>query len=198
MMSPGEASAPLAHSGLYPGLMRESWGLLDEPVRRFHRGDVEIEAVGTFHVRRGPNLLARLLARLTRLPPAAPAARVRVRVTPQTGGERWRRSFDGRPFVTTQSARPGSVLAERMGPLELRLSLTVVDGGLDYRTIGAKLGWGPAAVPLPLWIGPRVTARERPGDAPNQTRVAVEVRLPLLGLLLAYEGAVDLLEARSC
>jgi hypothetical protein len=82
-----------------------------------------------------------------------------------------------------------------MGPLELRFRLEVSAGALRYHPAGAALRWGALRLPLPQGCTPRVSAREEPLGGPDQTSVAVEVNLPLLGLLIAYEGTMTLAES---
>ena len=115
-------------------------------------------------------------------------------MTARDGGEEWRRTFAGRPLVSMQSGRPDGLLGERMGPLETRFRLTVVDGALLYQAAGAALCLGRLRVPLPRWFSPRTTASERPADEPDRIDVSVEVRLPLLGRLIAYEGRLTCVE----
>jgi hypothetical protein len=48
---------------------------------------------------------------------------------------------------------------------------------------------------LPRWLAPRVEAWEKPDG--HIVNVSVEVRLPLLGLLIAYEGSLTRIEAND-
>ena len=104
--------------------------------------------------------------------------------------ETWRRVFEGRPFVTRQWAE-GPLLVERFGALELRFALQAGPGGLCFEQRGAALALGRwrLALPRPLW--PRVEAFVSGELVP---RVEVELRLPLLGTLCRYAGALDALE----
>jgi hypothetical protein len=52
------------------------------------------------------------------------------------------------------------------------------------------LGW--LRVPLPRWLGPRITACES-GER-DQVHVSVDVQVPLLGRLLAYQGTLTVEE----
>jgi hypothetical protein len=177
--------------GLYPNLLGDSWQRLDDAVRRFHEASATVHAVGTFQVRHGDSRLARALAWCARLPATGERVPVRLQVITGTAGEEWRRSFDERPLVSVQSARSDGLLAERMGLTELRFKLGVADGALTYQTVGAALCLGPWRVPLPRWLGPRVTASERPIGEPGQMDVAVEVAFAWLGRLIAYAGRLS-------
>jgi len=183
-------------SGLYPKLLGASWYDLDNAIQRLHDSDGTVRAVGIFRVRHGSNRLARNLARLARLPAAGEAVDVRLQVTAREEGEEWRRTFAGRPLVSFQSNRVEGLLVERMGIVELRFRLEVDGGALNYRTVSAALLFGSLRVPLPFWLSPRVTARERDVGDMNQLHVSVEVTFLLLGRLIAYEGNLTQVEAR--
>lgn len=169
----------------------DAWANLAAPVQQFHQFTDSFHGVGLFRVRHGAGLIARLLAWLARLP--APGERVPVRlvVTSRHDGEHWHREFAGKSFVTEQSAHDGHILAERIGPTEIRYSLEVMDHALLYRQQSAALRLGSLRVPLPRWLSPRIAAREWVMPGEMRTRVSVKVTLPLVGLLVHYEGYVE-------
>jgi hypothetical protein len=111
-------------------------------------------------------------------------------VEPHGGGERWRRNFDGRDFVTEQSEHAGPLLRERTGPFELLFRLEVEGGALAYRQEGAALRAGGLRVKLPRLLAPRVEAWERADKDGEGVQVSVCVTAPLVGLLIRYEGLV--------
>jgi uncharacterized protein DUF4166 len=175
-----------ARAGLYERLVGEGWGGLDEPVRRFH---LCARGAGLFAVRRGEGRVARVVARLMRLPEVGEAVPLRLSVEPHESGERWRRNFAGKEFVTEQSEHTGTLLLERTGPFELLFRLNVEGGALAYRNESAALRAGGLRVRLPPWLAPRVEAWER-ADEEGGVRVSVCVTAPLVGLLIHYEGRV--------
>src|SRR5205823_14073109 len=130
----------------------------------------------------------RLLARSLRLPKPSEAVSVRLFVQPTSNGETWRREFDGQSLVTFQSRDRQGLLLERFAGVEVRVRLHVENGGLVYNQVGAALwrGW----VPLPNFLAPRVVGSEMP-DGPDGVRVSVRVTMPLVGLLIAYEGRLN-------
>jgi len=188
---------PIA-SALYQRLVGAAWSELGEPLQRFHLCLDTVNAVGVFTVRHGTRLLARLLAAGLRLPMAGEDVTVRLMITPHLQGERWQRVFAERALISEQYEGPQGGLVERFGLLGVRFCLAVVDHALCFRQEEAALSVGPLRVLLPRWLAPRITARE--WALPGQTRlqVAVSVRLPLAGLLLAYEGCIETEEVQAC
>jgi hypothetical protein len=173
-------------AGLYERLVGEGWDGLDEPVRRLH---LRARGAGLFAVRRGEGRVARVVARLMGLPRGGEAVPLVLSVEPHGGGERWRRNFDGKEFVTEQSEHAGALLRERTGPFELLFRLHVEGGALAYRQEGAALRVGSLRVKMPRLLAPRVEARERAAGG-GRVRVSVCVTAPLVGLLIRYEGLV--------
>jgi hypothetical protein len=175
----------IAGAGLYERLVGDGWGGLDEPVRRLH---LRARGAGVFAVRRGEGRVARVVARLLGLPRSGEEVPLLLSVEPHGGGERWRRNFAGREFVTEQSEHAGALLLERTGPFELLFRLTAEGGALAYRQEGAALRVRSLRVRLPRMLAPSVEAVER-ADA-GGVRVSVCVTAPVAGLLIRYEGTV--------
>jgi hypothetical protein len=180
---------------LYELLIGPAWDGLPASLRHAHRGgDGGGPATGVFRVEHGSGRAARALARLCRLPAAGEAVPVRLSVTREAHGERWTRRFGGHALVTSQRALAGGILGERFGPLEFRFRIAIGDAALRYQQLATRLCVGPLGVPLPGWLAPRITAREEAGPAPNTTRVRVSIALPLVGVLLAYDGELTVEE----
>ena len=182
-------------SGLYPKLLGASWPDLDVAIQRLHNLDETVHAAGVFQARHGNNKLARTLARLARLPAEGKAVDIQLQVTAREEGEEWRRTFAGQPLVSMQSDRGDGLLVERMGIVELRFRLEAASGALNYQTVSAALRLGSLRIPLPYWLSPCVTAWERAAGDTNQIHVSVDVTVPLLGRLIAYDGVLTLIEA---
>lgn len=183
-------------SGLYPKLLGASWHDLNAAIQRLHASGGAVHAVGVFRVRHGRDGLARTLARLARLPAAGEAVDIRLQVTELEEGEEWRRTFAGRPLVSVQADRSDGLLLERMGIVEMRFRLEVAGGALNYETVGAALRFGFLRLPLPRWLSPRVSAWEKAAGHTDQIHVSVDVNLPLLGRLIAYDGMLTQIEER--
>jgi uncharacterized protein DUF4166 len=150
-----------------------------------------------FQVRHGGDSLARILARIARLPAAGGAVDIGLQVTAQEEGEEWRRAFAGHPLVSLQSDNGDGLLVERMGIVEMRFQLGVAGGALNYQTVGAALRFGSLRVPLPSLLSPCVTACEKAVGDMNQIHVSVNVTFSLIGRLIAYDGVLTQVEARQ-
>lgn len=183
-MSGGAQANEVARAGLYERLVGKDWGRLDERVRRLH---LRARGEGTFAVRRGEGRVASVVARLLGLPKGGESVPLLLSVEPSGGGERWRRNFAGREFVTVQGEH-GGLMAERTGPFEILFRLTAEGGALAYDSEGAFLRVKGLRVRLPRLLAPRVEARER--AAAGGVEVSVRVTSPLTGPLISYEGTV--------
>jgi hypothetical protein len=179
-------------SKVFAPALGASWHALDEPVQRLHFDGARAE--GSFRVRHG-NGVARLLAWAARMPAAADGVAMHLSVTPGPKGEEWKRQFAGRPLVSILSLGAGGQVIERMGQQEIHLHLEARAGALHYHSVCTKLCLGPLRVPFPKLLAPRVTASEASG-ADGCVHVNVEVRLPIIGLLIAYDGTIKVVEAQ--
>jgi len=177
---------------LYQRLMGPAWGKLHESVRRAHASDIVVQRKGYFRVVHGHSRFAQFLVWFLRMPQAMESGQVLLKITPHKCGEDWLRKFDGRQLVTTQREASGRILVEKMGHWEFRFHLEVVSGYICYRQKAFGLRFGPFYLPLPDWMSPQVVAREGPGKASNQTSVFVKITAPLAGLILMYEGDMEM------
>lgn len=183
---------PPTPTALYPRLLGASWLELPDAVRGLHSQGEIVHAAGKFQVRHG-GWLARGLVRLAHMPAAGDNVDVRLTITPSERGEEWRRLFAGRSLVSWQGPRSAGGLVEYWGTMEIAFRLWVERGMLRYRSDRASLRLGPMRIPWPRWLAPRVTACERAID--ERPQICVEVVLPVIGLLISYEGMVVRTEA---
>lgn len=183
---------PAAASALYPQLLGSSWEKLADAVRAMHYTTTPVRASGSLRVERGKSFLARALIWVLGLPSAGAAIPTTLAVTQAGKCERWTRVFAGRPFVTVQWPSSRGLLVEYFGLCELHFHLEAHDGDLIYRQANAVMRLGPLRLPLPSWLAPQVSAHERAAPEPHSTNISVHVRVPLLGLLVAYQGTMTL------
>jgi hypothetical protein len=181
---------------LYARLLGASWQQLAEPVRFTHATESTVHARGRFRIAHGRGRVARVVARLLRLPRASDAAEARLVITADAGGEQWARTFDDRRLDSRQYEAGEGELAERFGVLEFRFRLEVSDGGLVYRQVETALLFGTVRLRLPAHWAPTVDAREDPAG-PRQICVRVCVQLPAVGPVLTYDGVIDIEETHA-
>jgi len=173
---------------LYPRVVGDAWWTLAEPLRRAHT--VGGDKCGFFRVSHGTGWLVRRLVARSGLPRASSRAKTRLRIVTEGAGQRWEREFDDEAFTTRQWAEGDGCLVERFGAWELCFNLRVDEQTLRYVQCGARLCFGTFRLPLPLNWAPLVSATET-CDGPERVLVAVTVTLPLMGMLVSYEGHLD-------
>lgn len=182
-----------AASPLYPTALGPSWASLPVLLQRFYAGPDPASAVGVFRVQHGKSWLARLLAPFSGLPPEAEAIETQLLVTRSETGERWRRRFGDHVMETHQELNLGG-LTERLGPVELRLGLRVEDGRLLIQSTAVSLRVGPWRLRVPRLLAPRADGVSWASD--GVVHASIALHLPLAGLLVRYEGTLQLLGGR--
>lgn len=151
-----------------------------------------MQATSLFRVRRGSNWLARLLATLGGLPAETDAAPVRLSVRRVPEGEIWDRAFNGSTrLVSTQMDAGNGLLGERFGLMEVRFRLSVANGELHYTTDSAYWTLGSLYIRMPMALSPQISATEGVAADGQYPHVSVSVSAPLVGLLVSYEGDLD-------
>jgi hypothetical protein len=128
------------------------------------------------------------------LPKEAEDLPTTLRIVPMNGYERWERQFGNMTLTTTQWAEPEECMKERFRCLELRYRIDRQMQCVHHKQLSAALRYGRLRIALPRSLAPQVTGSETATATPNRVRVQVDVRLPLIGLLLSYDGEVDMLE----
>jgi len=168
---------------LYQRVMSDRFWDLPDAVRAMHSIHGEGGAQGEGTVATGASLVARILCKVMKFPPAGTYP-VHVSFLERNGGEKWIRRFGDHRFSSVLR-KSGSHVTERFGPLRFRFEL---------RTDGKKLvmqprGWDVLGVPLPMIIGPRIDASER--EEGGLFHFDVAVALPLIGPVIEYRGSLQ-------
>ncbi|HLH91198.1 MAG TPA: DUF4166 domain-containing protein [Xanthobacteraceae bacterium] len=181
----GVRDAADAAAPLYRRLLGEAYAALPAPIQAMHDLTGTLAVEGRATVERGSGVLARAIAALFGFPPAARDIPVKVDFVLRDGREIWRRDFAGRTFVSTQEAGQGRfdrLMCERFGPFAFGIAL-VCDA--ERLTLVFR-GWRAFGIPLPRAFAPRATAFEAVDG--GRFRFYVEIKLPLIGLLVRYQG----------
>jgi len=176
---------------LYERLTGEDWDQIEPVVRAIHLQTDTLQAEGIFQITHGKNVFARLINRVTGMPPASEAEKIALTIERIGEGERWTRRFGETRLVSFQEERAGNVVAERFGSLEICFTLSASDGGLIYHQQNAALRLGAIWLKLPRWIAPVVTASEAVAPDGDRSYVTVHVSLPVIGHLIGYQGKLS-------
>ena len=170
---------------LYRDILGDAWHRLPRAIRDMHDLDRTLTASGRAMIEAGPGPLAALVRHIMGFPSAAGDTPVAVTFTEARGVEQWTRTFGGHRFKSTQEAGRGRnrrLLVERFGPIAVAMAL-VLDGG-KLRLVVRR--WSAFGIPLPLALAPRGNTYEHVAD--GHFNFHVEVRLPLIGLVVRYTG----------
>jgi hypothetical protein len=178
----------LSELALYRRLIGERWPELAESLRafldttepRWFRGRVRIE--------RSANRIAGMVARLLGLPRPGESVPAELLIIPERGREIWRRTFGDRTLITRQGAGAGGVLIERYGLLEFSFVLRIENGDLHFDQAEATIRLARFRLRIPEWISPRVSAVCKGVAGLDRTHARVQITVPLIGTVLAYDG----------
>lgn len=179
MNSPANSVAPL-----YQRLLGERYAILPAKIRELHDVQERVTFRGRCSARRGKNPLNRLAATILSMPKDGEDIPLTVTFTQQGEQEYWERDFGGHGFNSLQWLHEGK-LYERMWPVTLVFEVETDETRLALKLEGMKL----LGIPMLTLVRPDVSAIETERD--GRFHVDVEVRLPLLGLLVEYHGWLE-------
>jgi hypothetical protein len=155
-------------------------------LQRFHADAERCTVSGQARVTTG-GVFARVLLRLLGLHLRDGKQPLDVTFMPAGSGTIWDRRFGTGRFISRIEAGGIGFLIESFGPYTLRFRLTP-DGDAVSWTLQRAAVFGLA---IPSFLAPRIAAREWLA-ADKAYAMSVEVALPLLGLVLRYEGELYL------
>jgi hypothetical protein len=173
------------HGPLYRRILGTAFDALPPRVRELHADPDGRCWSGRAQVRRGTGWLARIVGALIGFPPAGDDVPVTVTLAPERDGERWTRNFNGRIFNSVQACGRGKdqhLLVERFGLVSVSLALVVERS----RLLLIPRRWCALGLPMPNALLPRGQTFET--EENGQFRFDVEIRAPILGLIVAYKG----------
>ena len=123
------------------------------------------------------------MSRLLLLPPAGEDVQVRLKVEAQANVVHWHRTF-GSTKVNTRHSFQTESFSEHMGPFALRFRIEASPDGILIRQFGITA----FGIPIPRWIGPRVTGKITPGPDDESWHVDVLIRHDRFGDICRYHG----------
>lgn len=167
-------------------LPADDWSRMAPVVQRMHAEGRAIQASGKVDVAGATHLPARLLRRLLSLPEPGAGQVVTVAIERHATHERWTRRFQHGCMGSTLRAGGDGLLHERLGPVTLRFALRRDGDAIDWQLQGMRL----LGLPLPRALCG--TVRSRSGIRDGRYAFDVDVRLPLLGRLVAYCGWLEI------
>jgi hypothetical protein len=170
---------------IFPRLLGGAFDKLPAAIREMHGARGKFSAAGRATVERGRSPLAALVCAVMGFPEAGEDVPVRVDFTASPEEEVWKRTFAGRVFHSRLRAGDGKfkwLLHENFGPIGAGIAL-VVDGE-RLRWITRR--WSIFGIPLPLTLAPHGDSYEF--EENGRFNFHVEIRQPLIGLIVRYRG----------
>jgi hypothetical protein len=159
-------------------------------LQRLHREGGRLSGWVEFEGRTGiPGMIGALVKRRLKLS-ADGKHRLSVHICDHGGSLHWSRRFDDGAEVVSLfkpiGQLPDGYWLERAGPMTLKLTVEIIDGGWYWRQLSCRI----FGVSLPRWFAPRVDAHKQIVD--NGYRFAVAIALPIVGRVIAYGGTLAL------
>ena len=168
-------------TSLYASVLGVSFERLSPVLRNIHDARTLKRYIGRCDVRGGANGLARLIARIARLPISQADVPLEVTIEGGSGGEHWTRQF-GAFQMQSRLRERNRRLEERIGPVVLTFELIAQEGRIVWSLDRARL----AVVPLPIGWLLTCTATEEVADGRYGFDVSAHIRG--VGLVIHYKG----------
>jgi len=147
---------------------------------------------GDVHISYGTGaagLIGRRLAKKMRFPEAG-THQLKINISHAVNGLSWGRSFDSQAPVISLFKPVGKMgsgyWVESTGPLEMKLTVDVINGGWFWRCLSVSF----LGVPIPKWLVPHTNAYKVIEN--DLYRFHVGFSLPLIGSLVSYQGLLGL------
>jgi len=174
-------------AALFPTLLASvDWPQLAPPVRRMHAEGNLVRASGIADVAGETHPVARWLRRLLSLPDPGAGQAITVSIERHANHEHWSRLFPGGHMQSTLRAGGNGQLHERLGPVTVHFTLHRDGDAIDWRLRGVRL----FGLPLPLALCGTISSRS--GMRDGHYAFDIDVRLPLVGRLVAYRGWLEI------
>jgi len=145
--------------------------------------EAPLRATGKVSVTNSSRPMARLFARLLRLPRPGIDLDLAVTVTETPDGQQWDRRFGSQRLRTYQHSR-GGMMVELSGPGAIFLVVEGEGENLVYRSAKATFG----GIRVPRGLAPTVVARAIPTETGWVAQV--EISIPVAGQLCSYRAEI--------
>ncbi|MFK2877814.1 DUF4166 domain-containing protein [Rhodanobacter hydrolyticus] len=162
------------------------WPRLGAAVQRMHAEGRIVQASGKADVTGASHLAARLLRRVLTLPEPGAGQAITVTIERNVAHERWSRRFRRSSMRSMLRAGTDGQLHERLGPVTLCFTLHRDDDAIEWQLQGVRL----LGLPLPRALCGTVLSRS--GMRGGRYAFDIDVRLPLVGRLVAYCGWLEI------
>jgi hypothetical protein len=170
---------------LYETVLGARYAQLAPAVQTFHRMTGAVTLHGEVETDPPASRLARGLAWCIRTPRTSTRGPIRVTLDAAAMKETWTRHFPRYTMRSTLSLHEGRI-TERLGAARLFFALEAEHGVLRMRLEGLRF----LGVPCPAWLRPAVLAEE--SGKGDRFHFNVRASVPLLGVVAAYRGYLDL------
>jgi hypothetical protein len=173
---------------LYQRVLGNQFDALPHPIRAMHDVTDMLVATGRADVDRGGGIIGWLIGKVVGFPQAGRDVPVTVRFAVKGQDEIWTRTFGTASFSSRQAVGKnhlGALLVESFGPFAFAMAL-VLNGDV-MRLIPKR--WTCLGIPLPLSLAPFGDSYEF--VSAGRFNFHVEIRLPLLGTVVAYRGWLE-------
>ena len=173
---------------IYEQALGPAFQKIAPPLQKFHRNTTAFSMRGKADVERASSTLARIVSAFFGFPKAGKNIDLKVQIDFDGRHETWARVFAGKRFKSKQSAGSGryeGLIVESFGPFNFGMAVTEMNGrlGLILRD------WDILGLPMPRILLPSIAASEHGAD--DRFNFDVELKHPLLGLLVRYKGWLE-------
>ena len=172
-------------SSLYEAVLGGQYAQLAPAVQTFHRMTGRVTLRGGVETEPPASRVARSLAWCIRTPHTPTRGPIRFMLDATTTEETWTRHFPRHTMRSTLFLHQERII-ERLGAVRLVFALEAEHGVLRMRLEGLRF----LGIPCPAWLRPAVLAEET--GSGDRLHFNVRASVPLLGVVAAYRGYLDL------
>jgi hypothetical protein len=173
---------------LYQRILGDGFDRLAPEVQAFHRLQGRHVLHGAVETRGPRTPAARLIGRCLGTPMQTTSGPLHFEIDAAPDRETWTRHFPTQSMTSTLRLQSGTMV-EDLGAATLSYDLVEVNGRLTMKLRQLTF----FALPCPDWLRPQVITEER-GDG-GRYCFKVEASVPGVGLVVAYEGHLELPKA---